>query len=466
MSAQLKSKEAIIRGGDVEVEAIHLYSSRKNEPYDLANIWQNISIFENIERNYIEGTITLLESQDLLARIPISTNEKIVIKFITPSRNAAYTFVGQVVEIPTRMQLSQGSQTYVLKFVSPEFVKDKKIQFSKSYNKTLISNMAQKIFDQYIKDVSHKTLFNNSTLNTTSHVIPTMSPFQAMNWLCNWAVSPSYRSGFSYVFFEFQKGYYFGPIEHLVDSNPVVTYKKRIVNTQQGAGGHDVLGGFYNVFDLTSDETRSEMRSAIGGHSYIKNVTSGMYASKTATHDIVLRTIKPKTYNYFEQWENLTHLETSSGERGMLHNDTTLGQYPDSFVRYTPEHYAAFNEQPSFRTSDSALIRNSQLQQFFAVRLNISVPGDSSRSVGDIIKLEVPAASPTIEDKYGQKNIEIDKYLSGRYLITALRHQLERSSETKRESYTLHMVISKDSYQEALPRPRALQPHNWDVRSV
>ena len=77
-----------------------MHSSQFSDPIDLTNVWLNFSIFENIERNYIEGEITITEAQDLFASIPIIGSEKIVIKFVTPSVPHPYVFVGQLADVP------------------------------------------------------------------------------------------------------------------------------------------------------------------------------------------------------------------------------------------------------------------------------------------------------------------------------------------------------------------------------
>jgi hypothetical protein len=438
-------QEGIIKGGDVDVISVELFSSHHKDSFKLGNIWKNISIFENMQKNYIEGEITITETQALLEFIPIITNEKIIIKFITPSATEPYVFVGHIHQIPSRIQISQGQQVYVLGFISPEFIKNQKIQFSKAYNKSLISDMVENIYDQYIRGVTGKRLTVMSTTDQTSRVVPTMSPFKAINWLTKWSVSPSYRDGASYVFFENQTGYYYGPIEALVDSSinkkPAATYNKEIVLAQEGKQ-KEVGRAYRSISDVEAFTPK-----------YLPGVVSGVYASKAKTHDIVLRQIGDSTRNYFQSYSSTKHLE-SSDENTMLHNDTSLGEYFDSFVQYIPDHYLAHSEQPSSRTTSTSLTRTSQLKQFFSKKLNITVPGDSDRTVGEVVQINLPSASPVLDETFGDK----DKYLSGRYLITGLRHSLEKSAEKNKTTHTLHMELSSDSYASPLPEQTV---HHW-----
>jgi len=438
-------QEGIIKGGDVDVISVELFSSHHKDSFKLGDIWKNISIFENMKKNYIEGQITITETQALLEFIPIITNEKIVIKFITPSATEPYVFVGHLHEIPSRIQISQGQQVYVLGFISPEFIKNQKVQFSKAYNKTLISDMVKDIYEQHLKGVTGKNITVIPTTEQTSRVVPTMSPFKAINWLTKWSVSPLYRDGVSYVFFENQTGYYYGPIEALVDSSinkkPAATYTKEIVLAQEGKQ-KEVGRAYHSLSDIQAFTPK-----------YLPGVVSGAYASKAKTHDIVLRQIVDSTRNYFQSYSSTKHLE-SSDENTMLHNDLSLGEYSDSFVQYIPDHYLAYSEQPSYRTTSTALTRISQLNQFFSKKLNIIVPGDSDRTVGEVVQIKLPSASPALDETMG----DIDKYLSGRYLITGLRHSIEKSSEENKTTHTLHMELSSDSYASPLPEQTV---HHW-----
>jgi hypothetical protein len=81
--------------------------------------------------------------------------------------------------------------------------------------------------------------------------------------------------------------------------------------------------------------------------------------------------------------------------------------------------------------------RISQQRQIESVRIQFQVPGDSSREVGDLIYFSYPSDEP--EDR-NTGNIKEHKYLSGRYLITALRHKITP------EEYEMVVEASKDSY--------------------
>jgi len=425
----------MIEPNNVNVISVKLYSSQHNEPYDLSKTggtWTHISIYENIARNYIEGEITIVDAQDNFARIPIVLGEKIEIEFQTPSASSSYTFVGNVHEVPSRKQIDQGSQIYVLKFISNEFVINQRLKFSKAYNGMLISDMVSKIHAQYIASSTTKPFNIVPTLNQTSCVVPTFSPFKAINWLCQWAVSPKYRSGASYLFFENQHGYYFGPIEALIDSDivskPAASYRRSHTSTDKT----DIKEAFDTIIDFVPKH-----------NGFLNDMFAGMYASKIKTRDIVLRTPSEIPYNYFQNYSDNKHLGHES--KGPITNDSSLGVYSDSLIQHTPSHYSAYPDQSSTRTNNTSLSRKSQFAQYFSLEAEITIPGDSERTIGEVINIKLPNAAPTLEGS----SDEPDKYLSGKYLITALRHILTNNQGYHR--HTIKMVGSKESYATPLP---------------
>ena len=72
--------------------------------------------------------------------------------------------------------------------------------------------------------------------------------------------------------------------------------------------------------------------------------------------------------------------------------------------------------------------------------MQIIVPGDSQRRVGEMIRLNIP----TVEPKEGR----LDELMSGNYLISKIKHVI--SSE--QNEYNTVMEIVSDSFANPLPQ--------------
>ena len=230
-----------------------------------------------------------------------------------------------------------------------------------------------------------------------------------------------------------------------------------------------------------------------------RNLRSGMYANRVITHDLITMSVYQRDYFYKKQKDiirvdidgvttlqenkNKTPEDTeididnfTTAESGALCSDqadyldrpqTHVSLYPTN--RGISTKFAEGPTKTTIRNSEGELIPNlnfktlttdgkppsafpvetennieqvlgkriSQQRQIESVRIQIEVPGDSAREVGDLIYFSHP--SDEAEDKQSGITKE-HKYLSGRYLITALRHKITG------EEYTMIIEASKDSY--------------------
>lgn len=426
--------------GDVQVASVKLYSSDAADPYDLTNIWENISIFEDMSKSYIFGQITISDSQNLTQEIPILNNDRIEIRYKTASAFDFEERVGYIIDIPTRTGTAAGDGTemLVLDFISPEFVRSKSVKVRKSYRETLISDMVKDIYTQYLQPATGKTFTVAETLTPDSKVVPNMSPIASIGWLTKWAQSPAYRESASFQFFENRTGYFFTPLEGLIDqqTNPTAAeYNVSLSNTQEvresGAASFVIMDSY---------------EPKLGNH--LSHIEKGVFASTIVYRDPILRRTYKDTYNYYDDQSKRIKLNDSA-----IHNDQRLGVLADSKYVIAPQHSNAFPGNISAsRSKDTSLIRQSKLNSFDSMSMKISVPGDSERTIGEVVFLNIPSIGlSTYEENRGER----DKYLSGRYLIHSLRHEIVRK-ESGQPSFRTHMRVVKDSLLERLPANRVL----------
>jgi hypothetical protein len=85
----------------------------------------------------------------------------------------------------------------------------------------------------------------------------------------------------------------------------------------------------------------------------------------------------------------------------------------------------------------------SQRLQSQSVKINFTVPGDSSREVGDLIWFQYPSENPETAETSGVT--EPHKYYSGKYLVTALKHKIVKDQE-----YIMAIEAMKDGYRSQI----------------
>ena len=96
------------------------------------------------------------------------------------------------------------------------------------------------------------------------------------------------------------------------------------------------------------------------------------------------------------------------------------------------------NESPNGLDKVS-LSRMNRLQSLNNYKIRIVLPGDGILESGDIINFELPSPEPD-----GEKSF--DKYYSGNYLITAIRHTFSKND------YKITLECARDSLKQKVSK--------------
>ena len=123
----------------------------------------------------------------------------------------------------------------------------------------------------------------------------------------------------------------------------------------------------------------------------------------------------------------------------------TKQEIPASREGLLPEEeaeYGAVGSEVDYTTVINAnQERRSQMQQFKGMVIEVTVPGDSRRRVGDIVRTEFPA-EPVVPNRQDDTT---DLSISGKYMVTHIRHQI------RKDDYKLVMELSRNSRAKRIP---------------
>ena len=89
------------------------------------------------------------------------------------------------------------------------------------------------------------------------------------------------------------------------------------------------------------------------------------------------------------------------------------------------------------------LQRQAQVSEFGNIIVTFTVPGNTSRHVGDLIRFEVPSHIPTDSSEIGTVQIGHQLY-SGYYLISKIRHII------KKDGFEMDLELIKNSFAKRL----------------
>ena len=425
--------------GDSVVSLCNVISTNGKQLKDISpKGWNTIVFTESMgllgDTPFISGEIVILDAINLLNELALHGDEVVELTFKTPQKKEI-EFVGKVYQID--VSEFETSRTVSLKFCSAEKVVADQLKFNRAYREVLYSDMAQDIFAPLNK-IGNKKIYVEPTKNKGSFIVNNQSPLDALNDIVKVARSESYM-GANYVFFEQSDGIFqFVSIEKLVDPSIVQPTMKYYYDAPSS--------------DLKSPTglVRLKNYKIISMPNIVSNIERGMYAGTVISNDLLKRQINYTTFNYNESYNNYKSVNYNEvggfgqGKTALLNNEN-YSQRSQGFVYFLPKHFKSFDTETNHgdEREDTMLVRNSQLQQINAIKLQIVVPGDSQRRVGEVIEVNLPA----IEEKNDQGGGRLDMTFSGRYLVTKVKHMIT----SKAGGYETIMMITKDSYANPLP---------------
>lgn len=251
---------------------------------------------------------------------------------------------------------------------------------------------------------------------------------------------------------------------------------------------------------LTSSDLSVSSYKFLSTFDVVSNLAAGMYGSKLLTYDPITQMIgedvknqtspqmaapvskklvrgihKPyfHEYNYFNEFGNFRHIR-ENGEEG-----NTPGGYPlvsnrhiglnstDSNYKYRATNFRHdFKDQISlieqvmtgnkrkFKRFDNNVERyilqgNAQKRMMKNIVIDIRIPGDHNRKVGEIVEIKMPSLFFSGEEH---------QYYRGNYLITKVRHNI-----TSTGVYNTELELVKDALFTQLENDENFEFDNYDA---
>lgn len=469
----------MVKPGDVVIDEITL-KSYSGFTMSLKGIFENFVVYEDIFSNCMSGSITLIDSMNLVKNFPIIGAETLTIIYRTPMGGGKpVKLVFRTYKISVLTETAQESTQMVrIEFIAHHAIKSMQAKVSKSYKNMPVSKMVESIFDEYLAidngenngllsatgkgaavgaligspvpiigsavgavvggaigllsealddDLVHLATVTE-TFDNRSYVIPYWTPLYAINWLAHRARAKMDTSMCDYVLFQNSDGHHFVPISGLKMADPAFTYTNYPDGFRSDDGARMLESELRNIHSMVVEDMTDK----------IKQQSLGMLASAIMTHDMTTKTWTTTQFNYDKSFmRDAAHLEKNPLVP-MEKLDYTRA--PESHIRLYPDtSYSMTDVVKIHDPNETILLRQSLLNQMNAINLIISCHGDTNVKVGQVINFITIAKEATKkQDKFE------DDYLKGKYLITTIKHMV-----TDRE-HTMTMTLSRDSFSEPI----------------
>lgn len=428
--------------GSIEIQTLTLVSA-SGRFENITDFLSELNIYEDIFSNSLYGNILLVDSRNLLKEFPLVGDEYLIVKVRTPSTNFFISKTFRVYSVTDREIVRDlNTQIYTLHFVSRETFIDSVKPLYRSFSGR-ISDVVREVFNNYLQinrtleykkeelvnsDIKSQMFVLNETSNSVKFVSPGWSPFKCINWCASKAI-PTEGKACNYLFFESNKGYYFGNIEKIFDVNfntdsvNLGTYKYRVNNTKDVT---DVNEKMFLVEDFQITKTMD----------HLQNYENGYLANRLITLDVINKKYEIYDYDHVSNFKTYKH---SQGEVSTPIFATDAPRDPGTSVKFYPIHPGLHTVSDNINEKMPTIYGNrlSNLQELSNFKLTLNVPGRTDAEVGAMLYFSFPDVSPKAESDTARTNE--DKYYSGYYIITAIRHKINLYK------HTMTMEIVKDA---------------------
>jgi len=418
--------DGLLYATDFQLDELTI-TSASGQRVDIREVLRELVLYEDLFANAMTGSVFISDTQNLINVLPIVGGEYLSVTVIKPSTTAKIQKVFRIYKITNRAKASPSSEDYILHFCSEELILNESILVANSYRDSTVSAIVRDVAMKYLQ-ISPKKFPASELTETVGNfnvVVPYWTPFYTINWLARMA-RKSTTPGCSFLFFEDSLGYHFTAIELLVQQDPI-----QVINFMPLS-----LAGQTREKNDKSD-TQQRLESAedyqlSNSPDLFRGLSSGTYSSKLMRVNIMDRQVKISTQNGLEFFKKTKHANPNSYLQPQMDRmDVTLTERHDAYFRVAVDN---------LKVETWMLQRNAYLSGLHAFQLKVSVPGSMLLRIGQVITLNLPAASiGRTEEKV------LDKLYSGKYLITAIQHKIDRNK------YVCILELSKDSVATAVP---------------
>jgi hypothetical protein len=392
--------------GQISIDLVQI-TNAKGTKVDITDLVLEVNVYEDIFSPVMSGNIVVVDAVGLLNSLPIVGQEKIKIQITSPMWNTV-KFEFHSYSVTERQADNKTTTSYLVNFISKEAIDDKITRISKSYRGTQ-AMIAKTVFKDWISSTKNFSVENTS--HNTSFIVPYWSPFETINYLASRSMPNIPGPMASMVFYENQSGFRFESIQSMFKQESLGELKSRDSNIQSSTNVKSKIGyaGLtiedYEVLELPDT---------------LKSMSNGMLGTTLYSKDLTKNSWTKKDWNYLVEAPASLHLN-----KNLLIPETNAFGYKFKNVvneaRFTYTHDKIFTDiVDNFFPKEWVGSRISLLQQLNSTRLNISVPGHILFSAGKLINLTFPNNAPVTS-----KNAGTDPFLTGKYLITSVRHNFQ-----------------------------------------
>ena len=423
------SSNVVMREGKFKLKTFEMTTPIDCRTLKLAPYCARADIYESVLEPTVIAEFIIVDKVGMFNRFNF-LEQKINIDFTTyednKDGNVNYTLYPISVDPGETLPDDKGI-VYKLTCVSRESIKSTQIKNIPLVRKKIES---ETIIDALLRLVeTDKKYFFEKTQGLQACNFTDLTPFEAIDQIRLKSMSANYN-GHCFLFYENSKGYHFKTFEGLIDDG-----KKKIGDkyyTQVALADVSVTGSKWrNILGLKVIESGNQnVTRLLGGGKVLikrKNVITGAVDPFTVD-PARIEFISLNKGSISQSLTTKNELSKDEGRIELVYHDPTVETAEQAEARSLRPYYLAF---------------------LFNQVAHITVYGDTTVSIGDVITCDIPEHNAlTLGEE--RPYVESNEVLAGNYLVTKCRHIL---SFNEGAEYMQALEVVKDGYGGEMPRP-------------
>lgn len=401
------------------INYVTLLTSSSDTPVDITKMINYIEVFESIYSPFLTMKINITDSVSMNSILPIIGEEYLEADIVGPDGDVGIRQQGfYVYKLTDRIAVSDRAMTYTLHCISGTGVMDMNLKISQAFTGQP-SDLVEKNLLQDSLAVT-KQIYSHPTKNQVSYISNYWSPLQNIQFLCERSVSQDTKSP-SYVFFETKKSFIFSPLDILVAQDAALSYMFSINPHEESMS----LGTEQEIIQkMYVDES----------FDYIDRITTGAYGNRALFVNTMNKRYEYNYYDYLDAFSNFARLNQKP------FGSTNAIRRINSVFRTHAYPSMSFDKMSSESNQEWFMQRITELSSINSQTVYLDVAGRMNIYAGNVVNVVVPLShidsSDTAPKDFGST---LDQTLSGRYLVTGIKHLFDR------ERHTVSLQLNKDS---------------------
>lgn len=415
--------------GDYSLLEVSLYSLDESQKIDIKPLVLEINIYESIVSSALQAELAIQDiGENLISSLPIVGQERVEIYVSSDAKYYRLNF--SIYQIDSRV-MKEKNQVYVMSCISIEGLRNENFRICERVDGVKSNDLIKDILSR--NQFSAKSFDADDTVFPFNMYVPNWRPFDLFNWLSTRSVPEYKKDSIGFLFYETFEGFKFKSIDYLLSQDE---YPRKGVKYTFFQGNTKALG----VDE--KDKYRISNYSAPKAFNIYDDLRRGAFS-----HNSIYLDVNRATYRVFKTtaddfWDKSSHLEktkpfVTGGSAQLLERGSRFIYRPSTINTWGQWQ----DDQPQLGTENVDEVNKNFEKSFYRYyflqysQLDVAVPGDLRVRAGDVINISIPSPK-----KAEGNRVQEDERISGRYMVSAIKHTLNRSE------LQTYITLSRDSY--------------------